>query len=150
MTVRSNPAPTVPTPPRTNSNSIKTPSPTSTCPMCQKQSSSRSTSIGRRPKMEGDDMKLPLFHGNRTDDPEHYWFLCEEVWTVRQATDDDVKKGKLVNTLRGHTLDWFMKFIQVPQGALVKTLDEIQMVLIKEFRKPKSKAQYITELKDSK
>ena len=64
--------------------------------------------------MVGDDMKLPLFHGNGTDDPEQYWFLCESVWTIRHATHDDVKKGHLATTLRGHALDWFMKFIQVP------------------------------------
>ena len=75
--------------------------------------------------MESDDMKLPLFHGNGTDDPEQYWFLCEAVWIVRQTTDDDVKKGQLTTTLRGRTLDWFMKFTQVPQGAPVKTLNEI-------------------------
>ena len=61
--------------------------------------------------MEGDDTKLPLFHGNGTDDPEQYRFLCKVVWTVRQATDDDVKKGQRATTLRGRALDWFMKFI---------------------------------------
>ena len=94
--------------------------------------------------MVGGDMKLPLFHGNGTDDPEQYWFLCEAVWNVRQATDDDVKKGQLATTLRGHVLDWFMRFIQVPQATLVNSLGEIRMRLIKELRKPKSEAQYIT------
>ena len=72
------------------------------------------------------------------------------MWTVRQAIDDDVKKGKLATTLRGHVLDWFMKFIQFPQGTPMKTLDAIRMGLIEEFRKPKSEAQYITELKEIK
>ena len=72
------------------------------------------------------------------------------MWTIRQDTNDDVKKGQLVTTLRGHTLDWFMKFIQVPQGTSMKTLDEIQARLIEEFRKSKSKEQYITELKEIK
>ena len=48
--------------------------------------------------MVSDDVKLPLFHGNGTEDPEKYWFLCETVWTVRQARDDDVKKSQLVMT----------------------------------------------------
>ena len=43
-----------------------------------------------------------------------------------------------------------MNFIQVPQGNPVKTLDEIRMGLIEEFRKLKSEAQYITELKEIK
>ena len=43
-----------------------------------------------------------------------------------------------------------MKFIQVPQGTPTKTLDEIRMGLIKEFKKPKLEAQYIMELKEIK
>ena len=95
-------------------------------------------------------MKLPLFHGNKTDDPEQYWFLCEAVWIVRQDTDKDVKKGQLATTLRGRALDWYMKFIQVPMGTPTKTLDEVRRGLIEEFQKPKSGAQYITELKENK
>ena len=100
--------------------------------------------------MAWDDMKLPLFHGKRINDPEQYWFLCEAVWTVRHATDYEIKKGQLVTTLRGSAIDCFMKFIQVPQGTWVKTLDEIQMALIEEFRKSKLEAQYITELNEIK
>ena len=83
--------------------------------------------------MAGDDTKLPLFHGNETDDPEQYWFLYEVVWIVRQATDNDVNKGQLVNTLWGCALDWYMKFIQVPTGTPVKMLDEFKRGLIEEF-----------------
>ena len=61
--------------------------------------------------------------------------------------DDDVKKSQLENTLRGHVLDWYMRFMLVPQGGTVKTLDEICKGLFEEFKKPKSEAQYITELK---
>ena len=32
--------------------------------------------------MAGDDVKLPLFHGNETNDTEQYLFLCEAVWNV--------------------------------------------------------------------
>ena len=55
--------------------------------------------------MAGDNTKLPLFHGNETDDLEQYWVLCEAVWTVRHTADDDVKKGQLATTLRGLVLD---------------------------------------------
>ena len=75
--------------------------------------------------MVGDDMKLPMFHGNATDDLEQYWFLCEAVWTSKQATDDDVKKSQLVTTLQFNALDWYMRFIQIPQGTTVNNLDEI-------------------------
>ena len=92
-------------------------------------------------------MKLPMFHGNDIDDLDQYWSLCEAVWTIRQTTDEDVKKGQLATTLQGRALDWYMRFIQVPQGTTTKNLDEIQKGLLEEFKKPKSEAQYITELK---
>ena len=72
------------------------------------------------------------------------------VWTVRQAADDDVKKGQLATTIRGGALDWYMKFVQVPTGTPMKTLAEVRKGLIEEFRKPKSEAQYMVELKDIK
>ena len=100
--------------------------------------------------MVGDEMKLLIFHGNKTDDLEQYWFLCEEVWTSRQSVDDDIKRRQLDTTLRDHALDWYMRFMQVPQGTMMKTLNEIQEGLFKEFKKPKSEAQYITELKEIK
>ena len=75
-------------------------------------------------------MKLPMFHGNGTDAPEQYWFLCEVVWNSRQTTDEDVKKGQLATTLWGCALDWYMRFIKVPQGTATKTLDEIQKGLL--------------------
>ena len=95
-------------------------------------------------------MKLPMFHGNGIDDLKQYWFLCEVVWASRQTTDEDIKKGQLVTTLQGCVLDWYMRFIQVPQGTVVKNLDEIWKGLLEEFKKPKSKAQYITEMKEIK
>ena len=95
-------------------------------------------------------MKLPMFDGNDTDHPKKYWFLCEAVQTARQNTNDDVRKGQLATTLRAHALDWYMRFIQVLQGTTMKTLDEIRKGLLEEFKKPKSKAQYITELKEIK
>ena len=95
-------------------------------------------------------MKLLIFNGNGTDDPEQYWFLCEVIWTAQQTIDDDVKKRQLATTLRGRMLEWFMRFTRVPQGATAKTLDKIRTWLFKKFKKPKSKDQYITELKEIK
>ena len=100
--------------------------------------------------MVGDEMKSPIFHGNRTDDLGQYWFLSEAVWTARQSVDDDLKTSQLVTTLRGHALDWYMRFMQVPQGTTVKTMNEIWEGLFEEFKKPKSEAQYITEIKEIK
>ena len=96
--------------------------------------------------MAGDEMKLPTFHGNGTDDPEQYWFLCEEIWTTQQTIGDDVKKSQLETTLTGCALEWYMRFMLVPQGGTTKTLDEIHKGLFEEF-KTKFEAQYIIELK---
>ena len=100
--------------------------------------------------MADDEMKLPIFHGNETDKQEQYWFLCEVMWTSRQTVDDTIKKSQLVITLRGRALDWYMRFMLVPQGGTRKKLDEIYEGLFEEFKKPKSKAQYIIELKEIK
>ena len=53
-------------------------------------------------------------------------------------------------TLRFRAMHWFMKFVQVPMGDPMKTLAEVTKGLIEEFRKPKSEAQYITEIKEIK
>ena len=95
--------------------------------------------------MAGDEMKLPMFHGNGTDVPESYWFLCEAVQIARQIVDNDIKKIQLETTL-----DWYMRFVQVPHGIVKKTLNEIWEGLLEKFKKPKSKAQYITKLKEIK
>ena len=79
--------------------------------------------------MVGDEMKLPMFHGNNTYDPEQYCFLCEVIWTARQTINDDVKKSQLETTLKGRALEWFMRFTRVPQGGTAKELDEIRMGL---------------------
>ena len=46
----------------------------------------------------------------------------EAVWTVIQTTTDDVKKGQLAMNLQGHSLNWHMKFVQVPTGTPTNTL----------------------------
>ena len=94
--------------------------------------------------MAGDEMKLPIFHGNGTKDTEQYWFLFEVVQTARQIVGNDMKKIQLATTLRGRALDWYMRFMQLPQGTAAKTLNEIRKWLFEEFKKPKSEAQYIT------
>ena len=100
--------------------------------------------------MAGDEMKLEIFNGNGADDLEQYWFLCEAIQTTRKTTDDDVKKRQLATTLRGRTLEWFMRFTRVPQGRTAKKLDEIRTRLFEEFKKPKSKSQFITKIKEIK
>ena len=76
--------------------------------------------------MEGDGAKLPLFHGNGTQDPEQYWLRCEVVWTVRKNVDDEFKKVQLATTIWGRALDWFMKFAQFLTVTPMKTLAEVR------------------------
>ena len=95
-------------------------------------------------------MKIPMFHGNGFDYPKQYGFLCEAFQTAKQIVDNDINKIQLETTLKGRALYWYMRFLQVPQGNTAKTMNEIQEGLFEEFKSPKSKAQYIIELKDIK
>ena len=63
--------------------------------------------------MAGNEMKLPIFHGNGIDDLMQYWFLSEAVWIARQIMDYDIKRIQLATTLRGRALDWYMRFMKV-------------------------------------
>ena len=56
----------------------------------------------------------------------------------------------MITTLRGHALDWYMKFSIVLVGVVPKTLNEVQLGFIYEFKKPKSESQCITEIKEIK
>ena len=67
------------------------------------------------------------------------------MWTIKQIHDDNIKLVQLVTTLRERALTWYMKYAATP-----KTLVQVITAMIKEFKKPKSKSQCITELKDIK
>ena len=54
----------------------------------------------------------------------------------------------MITTLQGRVLDWYMKFFIVPVGVVLKTLNEIRVALIDEFKNPKSESQCITEIKE--
>ena len=43
--------------------------------------------------MAGAKIKLPIFNGNRLEDPEQHWYLCDIVWTVRKIQDENIKKA---------------------------------------------------------
>ena len=99
-----------------------------------------------RPNMAhlADDIKLPIFKGMGSDDQEQFWFLCEAVWNAKSITDLDMRTAQLITSFRDRALTWFMKFSSTQHSSL----DEIKAALIKEFKKPKSESQSITELKD--
>ena len=85
-----------------------------------------------------DDIKLPIFWGTGTKDPNQHFFLCEAIWSIKQVQDDDTKRGQLATTFRDRALTWFMKFSTSTQQP--KTIQEIEDELKKEFKKPKSES----------
>ena len=91
-----------------------------------------------------DDIKLPVFKGTGSEDPEQFWFLCEAVWTAKNITDQDTRRAQLVTSFRDRALTWFMKFSSTQNHVLA----DIKSEMIKEFKKPKSESQCITELKE--
>ena len=38
-----------------------------------------------------DDIKLPMFKGTGLEDPGQHWFVCKEVWNVKEFIDEDIK-----------------------------------------------------------
>ena len=90
------------------------------------------------------DIKIPVFKGTGSEDPEQFWFLCEAVWTTKNITDQDTRRAQLVTSFREYALTWFMKFSSTQNHVLV----DIKIALIREFKKRKSESQYITELKE--
>ena len=91
-----------------------------------------------------DDIKLPVFKGTGSEDPEQFWFLCKAVWTAKNILDQDVRRAQLVTSFRDRALTWFMKFSSTQNYVLA----DIKKSMINEFKKPKSELQCITELKE--
>jgi hypothetical protein len=82
-----------------------------------------------------DEMRLPTFRGYVYEDPDQQWFLCEAVWSIKNVTDEFVKRDQFSTTLRDRALSWYMKFVQ--GVAQPKLLNVIKNALIVEFKKPK-------------
>ena len=51
-----------------------------------------------------DDIKLPVFKGTGSENPEHFWFLCEAVWTSKNITDQDTRRAQLVTSFGDRAL----------------------------------------------
>ena len=51
-----------------------------------------------------DDIKLPVFKGTGSKDPEQFWFLCEAVWTTKNIMDQDIRRAQLVTSFRDRDL----------------------------------------------
>ena len=90
--------------------------------------------------MAGADIRLPTFNGNGAENPKKCLFLSEVVWMVRLVQNADLLKAQMLTSLKSHALDYFMKFYVVPPGTSHKALEEIQVAIISEFKKPKSES----------
>jgi hypothetical protein len=55
-------------------------------------------------KLMADEMRLPIFRGDGSEDLDQHWFLCEVVWSIKQVIDEDVKRDQFSTTLRDHSL----------------------------------------------
>jgi hypothetical protein len=106
------------------------------------------TQSGTLGRSMADEMRLPIFRGDGSEDLDQHWFLCDVVWNIKNVTDEAVKRTQFSTTLRDHALRWYMKLVK--GLAQPKPLNVIKNALITEFKKPKSESQCITELKEIK
>jgi hypothetical protein len=93
-----------------------------------------------------DEMRLPIFRGDGSKDPNQHWFLCEVVWSIKQVNDEVVKRAQFSTTLRDHALRWYMNFVKGVSQP--KPLNDIKTTLSVEFNKPKLESQCITKMKE--
>jgi len=63
--------------------------------------------------------------------------MIRAVWEAQGVTDDNIKKATLVNTLQDRALTWYIKYSNDNPN---EGITDIQIVLNKEFSKPKSEA----------
>jgi hypothetical protein len=40
-------------------------------------------------------LRMHVFHGAGTEDPEQHLFVCEAIWTMKNVQDDDAKIAQL-------------------------------------------------------
>jgi hypothetical protein len=95
-----------------------------------------------------DEMRLPIFRGDGFEDPDQHWFSCDVVWSIKKVTDKFVKRSQFSTTLRDHALRWYRNFSSGPGQP--KPLNDINIALSVEFKKPNSESQFITKLNEIK
>jgi hypothetical protein len=76
-----------------------------------------------------DEMRLPIFRGDGSEDPDQHRFLCEVVWNIKNVTDEAVKRTQF-----SIALSWYMKLVQ--GLAQPKPLNEIKNALMQSSRNP--------------
>jgi hypothetical protein len=78
-------------------------------------------------------LRMHVFHGAETEDPEQHLFISEIIWTVKNIQYDDAKIAQLETTFRGCALLWYMKYHTTTPGGHTRTLVEVRQDLLKEF-----------------
>ena len=64
--------------------------------------------------MAATDVRLPTFNGNGMKDLEKHMLLCESILMVHLVHNANIKKARMITTLRFHALDWFMNLCAAP------------------------------------
>jgi hypothetical protein len=82
-----------------------------------------------------DEMRLPIFRGDGSEDLDQHWFLYEAIWSIKKFNDKVVQRAQFSTTLRDRTLSWYMNFVK--GVAQPKLLNDITIPLSAEFKKPK-------------
>jgi len=54
-------------------------------------------------------IKLPMFKGVGSEDPEQFWSIVSVVWEAHEVTDNNIKKATLVSALKNCALIWYIK-----------------------------------------
>jgi hypothetical protein len=48
------------------------------------------------------------FRERHQRNPKKHLFICEKIWETKQNPDEDKNIMQLANTLRDHSLEWYM------------------------------------------
>jgi len=90
-------------------------------------------------------INLPVFKGVENEDPDQFWFVIKVVWEAQGVTNENINKETFVNSLQDHVLTWYIKN---SNDNLNVGIIDIQTMLNKEFRRPKSEVQSIIRFKE--
>jgi hypothetical protein len=71
-------------------------------------------------------LRMLVFHGAGSEDPEQHLFVCEAIWTVKNVQDDDANIAQLETTFREHALLWYMKYRSTAPVGQTRTLADIR------------------------
>jgi len=58
----------------------------------------------------GDMLRMPVFHGDGSEDPEQQLFVCKAIWATKQVQDEASQIAQLTTTFRDDAFKWCMKY----------------------------------------